>query len=189
MDIQAIKESILEATILVFNEKGLKFTMDDIAGKVGMSKKTIYTVFCDKETLFLETVDFCFDKIKASEEEVLKDETHTTVQKIRRILGVLPEGYRDIDYQKLYILKDKFPKIYQKVEQRLESGWESTIQLLEQGMREGSVRKINIPVYKLMLEATIEQFFQRDVLIQNGLYYSEALEEVVNILVDGIIVQ
>ena len=39
------KEVILEGTIKAFNEKGLKFTMDDVAKILGMSKKTIYTVF------------------------------------------------------------------------------------------------------------------------------------------------
>ena len=34
--------------------KGLKFTMDDLAMELlGMSKKTIYTVFRDKESLIL----------------------------------------------------------------------------------------------------------------------------------------
>ena len=32
----------------------------------------------------------------------------------------------------------------------------------------------------------LEQFFQRDILITNQISYNEALEEVVNILVDGI---
>ena len=43
------KEKILEATIKVFNRKGLKFTMDDIASELSMSKKTIYTVLREKE--------------------------------------------------------------------------------------------------------------------------------------------
>ena len=38
-----------------------------------------------------------------------------------------------------------------------------------------------------MMEATIEQFFQRDILIANQISYQEALDEVVNILVDGIV--
>ena len=58
--------------------------------------------------------------------------------------------------------------------------------LLEQGMAEGVVRKVSIPIVKMMLEATVEQFFQRDILITNQISYNEALEEVVNILVDGI---
>ena len=48
------KTKILEATIKVFNKKGLKFTMDDIASELSMSKKTIYTVFKDKETMFYQ---------------------------------------------------------------------------------------------------------------------------------------
>ena len=99
---------------------------------------------------------------------------------------MLPEGYKDIDFRQLYLLKDKYPKIYKKVEQRLETGWETTIVLIQQGIHEGTVRPIQIPILKTMLEATLEQFFQRDILITNQISYNEALEEVVNILVDGI---
>ena len=35
-------------------------------------------------------------------------------------------------------------------------------------------------------EATLEQFFQRNILLQNKISYQEALDEVVEILVDGI---
>ena len=185
--VMELRESILEGTILAFNKKGLKFTMDDIAALLGISKKTIYTVFQDKNSLVSEMVDYCFDSIKESEQKVLADTSLDTIGKIRAILGVLPESYRDIDFRQLYLLKDKYPKIYKKVEQRLETGWETTIALIQQGIREGTVRPIQIPIIKTMLEATIEQFFQRDVLITNQISYNDALEEVVNILVDGII--
>lgn len=163
--------------------------MDDIAGELSMSKKTIYKVFRDKESLFYQMVDYCFDTIKESEKEVLEDDRLGTVEKIRKILGVLPEGYRDIDFRKLYLLKEKYPKVYRKVEQRLETGWENTIALLHQGMEEGVIRPVNTVVLKTMLEATIEQFFQRDVLMVNRITYREALEEAVGILVGGIIVK
>lgn len=185
---EALREKILNATICVFNRKGLKFTMDDVASELSMSKKTIYTVFHDKETMFFEMVDYCFDSIKESEKKVLEDESLDTVAKVRAILGVLPEGYRDIDFRQLYSLKEKYPRIYEKVEQRLETGWETTIGLLEQGIEEGSIRNIQIPVLKTMLEATLEQFFKRDVLLQNKIAYQDALDEVVTILVDGILV-
>ena len=181
------KTKILEATIKVFNKKGLKFTMDDIASELSMSKKTIYTVFKDKETMFYQMVDYCFDNIKRSEEQVINDDSLSTVEKIRRILCVLPEGYKDIDFRQLYLLKDKYPKIYFKVEERLENGWESTISLINQGVEEGSIRPVKIQVFKTMMEAIIEQFFQRDILIANQISYQEALDEVVNILVDGIV--
>ncbi len=181
-----LKEAILEGTIQAFNEKGLKFTMDDVAKVLGMSKKTIYKVFRDKESMFYAMVDYMFDSIKESEQAILEDENMTTIEKVRKILGVMPEGYKDVDFGQLYSLKDKYPAIYKQVEIRLETGWETTIALIEQGIQEGVIREVNIPIVKMMLEASLEQFFQRDILIQNHISYMEALDEVVGIIVDGI---
>ena len=182
------REIILNATLEIFREKGMRFTMDDIASRVGMSKKTIYVLFQDKEDLFAKMVDYSFDQIKESEQQVLRDEKSDTVEKIRAILGVLPKSYRDLDFGQLYILKDKYPRIYERLEERLESGWETTIGLLEQGMKEGVIRKLNLPVFKTIFEATLEQFFQRDILMRSKISYQQALNEVVSILIDGIAV-
>ena len=181
-----LKNTILEGTITVFNGKGMKFTMEDLAKHLGMSKKTIYTVFREKNELLLAMVDYLFDTIKKSEEQVLGDEKLNTVEKIRTVLGVMPEGYREIDFRQLYQLKDKSPGIYQQVERRLETGWEKTIELMEQGIREGVIRDVQLPIVKMMLEASLEQFFQRDILLRNQISYQEALNEVVEIIVDGI---
>jgi AcrR family transcriptional regulator len=180
------RKTILDGTISAFNQKGIKFTMDDIAKQIGMSKKTIYKVFADKEQLFLAMVDYLFDGIKESEQAVLEDESLDTLGKLHKILGVMPEGYKDVDFRQLYLLRDKYPTIYKQVEQRLETGWENTIALMEQGMEEGVLRKVSIPIVKMMMEAALEQFFQRDILIQNGITYHEALNQVVDILIMGI---
>ena len=170
------KEKILQATIQAFNQKGLKFTMDDIASILAMSKKTIYTIFKDKNTLFMES-------------EIIEDNTLSTIEKIRRILGVMPESYKDIDLRQLYMLKDKFPEIYRHVEERLENGWETTIKLLEQGIEEEVIRPVNVLMFKMMMEASIEQFFQRDILIRAGMTYTQGLDEIVGILLDGVAVK
>ena len=181
-----LRKEILDGTIRVYQQKGLKFTMDDIARQLCISKKTIYTVFNNKKALFLAMVDYLFDTIKESERQVLEDDGLGTPEKIRRILGVLPESYRNIDFRQLYELKDKYPATYAKVEERLETGWEATLGLLEQGMDEGVIRRVRLPLVKMMLEASLEQFFRRDILLQQGITYHEALQEVVDILVDGI---
>ena len=180
------REEILKATIQVFNDKGLKFTMDDIAELLRISKKTLYKVFDDKEALFLAMVDYIFDTIKESERAVVEDDSLSTADKIHKILGVLPEGYKDVDLRQLYLLKDKYPKIYKQVELRLETGWEITIELIEQGIAEGCIQPVKIPILKMMLEASLEQFFQRDILVRNQISYQDALNEVVNILMEGI---
>ena len=182
-----LEQKILEAAILVFHQKGMKFTMDDLAKQLEISKKTIYTVFLNKEALFYGMVDYMFDSIKASEQAIVEDESLSLLEKIKKILVVLPDGYRELDFSQLYQLKEKYPRIYKKVEYRLETGWETTISLLEQGMKEGVIRPIRIPIFKMMFEAVLEQFFQRDILAMNQISYTEALDEVLAILVDGII--
>ena len=166
-----LKENIMQGTLQAFNQKGLKFTMDDIAKILGISKKTIYQVFRDKEALFLETVDYLFDRIKDSEQKIVENPEMDTLQKIHTILGVMPECYQDVDFRQLYQLKEKYPEIYHQV---------------EQGMQEGVIRPVRIPILKMMLEASLEQFFQRDILLQNEITYAQALQEVVGILMYGI---
>jgi hypothetical protein len=98
----------------------------------------------------------------------------------------MPESYRELDFGKIYLIRDKYPGIYKKVEERLETGWETTIALIEQGIKEGVVRPVNIPMVKMMFEASLEQFFRRDVVARNNLTYNEALDQVVNIILEGI---
>ena len=39
-----IRKSIMDAVVVLFNEKGMKFTMDDISKLLHISKKTIYSI-------------------------------------------------------------------------------------------------------------------------------------------------
>lgn len=182
----AEQKKVLEGTIRVFNKKGLKFTMSELATELKMSKKTLYKIFDDKDALFFAMVDYLFDGIKESKAQVLNDPTLSTIQKIHKILGVMPDSYRDVDFRQLYMLRDKYPEVYKQVETRLETGWDETIFLLKKGMDEGVVKKTPTFLIKMMLEASIEQFFQRNLLQENDMTYQEALSEVVNIIIYGI---
>lgn len=183
------KEKILEGTIRVFQKKGLKFTMDDLASELSMSKKTIYQEFRDKESLFYVMVDYCFDKIKVSEQAVMDDPNLSTIEKFRKILNVMPESYQEIDFRLLYPLKEKFPAVYSRIEHRLETGWENTLKLLRDGMDQGLIRQINPLIFKAMMEAALERFLQTDYLLANGISYQEGLDQVVDILLTGVLLE
>lgn len=182
------KETIMEAAIEVFNEKGIKFTMDDLAKHLSISKKTIYKYFDDKETLLLKTIEHCFKNIKASEATVLKNDALSTVDKIRQIIVVLPNHYYHIDWRKIYSAKDKYPKLYKEIESRIESDWENTFALLEQGIREGVIKPISLPILKIMIEASIEHFLNTTTLLDNDISYRDALDQLIEIIMDGICV-
>ena len=46
-----MEKRIIEGALHIVEKQGVKFTMDELASELGMSKKTIYTVFRDKNEL------------------------------------------------------------------------------------------------------------------------------------------
>ena len=50
-DKMSLEIKIVNATINIFKEKGVKFTMDDLANNLGVSKRTLYENIDSKETL------------------------------------------------------------------------------------------------------------------------------------------
>ena len=182
-----IKNRVIEAAFKVSEKKGPKFTMNDLAKELGMSKKTIYTVFEDKENLFFAMVDYFFDSVKEGEEQLLKKEADLPLDlRFKHVLGVLPETSTDINFTELYAVREKYPKVYERIQNRLESGWELTLSLLDEGIETGVFRKVDKVVFQLTFEAAIERFLIGDELAANGLSYGEILGELVDILVDGI---
>ena len=184
--IQEVKEEIMNAVLEEFQEKGLKFTMDDIARHVGMSKKTLYEIFRDKDALFDEMVAHTFAKIKEEERKVLENPSLSIVEKIRRIMIVLPGRYENLNVKQIALMEQKYPKVYRQIQKRLESDWEPTIALLKEGMEAGEIRRISIPVLKAMIEGTISQFFSRNVLAEENVSYAQALDAMMDIIMRGI---
>ena len=182
-----LSNKILVNTIKVFNKKGLKLTMDDIAEQMGISKKTIYKCFDSKEEIFDQIVDYIFDVIKAREKEILSEEGLSIEERTRKLLSAFPEGFTAIDFAKLGDLKDKYPKIYKKMTRRLESGWEPAMELLEQGRREGIYRAdADFTIFKIMMDASIAKLFEDDTIKKTKIKYIDCLNQIVDILLTGI---
>ena len=178
---------ILDEAARQFDKKGIKFTMDDLARALGMSKKTIYTVFEDKRSIMTDTIDRFFDEALVEEERILNDDRLTIVEQLKVIIGSVPERYTQNDLTQLYVLKEKYPSVYRHWQRCRENYWEGVGILIGRGIEQGDIRPVSLPILKTMFQATIEQFFQDDVLVKNHISYRKALSEVASILVDGII--
>jgi AcrR family transcriptional regulator len=187
--IMELREKILDAVVEEFNEKGPKFSMDDLAKRLGISKRTLYSIIDSKESLFLEMVDHVFGAIKESERKIAGDPNLDVMEKLKKILIILPEKYKTVDFRRLYELKTKLPKIYAKIEKRLETDWDLTFRIMQQAIDEGKIRKINMQVFQAIFSGTIEYYLSRSVLIDNKISYEDGLEQMLDILINGICVK
>lgn len=184
-----LEEKILLAAIEEFGRKGLKFTMDDIAKNLSISKKTLYHVYDNKEAMLLALADYCFADIKKSERAIVENPDLDVVDKIEQILVVLPERYQNIGLSNLYQLSEKYPNIYTRVSAYLSTDWDATNALIEQGVAEGKIRPIALPVLQAMVESTIQKFFADSILVEHGISYEDALHEMIQIIIHGIRVE
>ena len=65
-----LRQQILDAAAQLFQAEGVNFTMQQVAAALHISKKTIYTVYSDKEALLLDMVDMLFEKIHRRKAEL-----------------------------------------------------------------------------------------------------------------------
>ena len=71
--------------------------------------------------------------------------------------------------------------------QSIGNGWEPTMALLEQAVAEGVMRPVSLPVLRQMITASIESFLADRSLAESGVQYVAVLEEMISILLEGVL--
>ena len=132
-----MREKIIDATVEEFKQNGLKFTMNDLAKRLGISKKTIYTVFESKQAVLVAVADRYAADLYSMQEELEADVSLNVVQKLEKLLCALPEKYSNIGLSRIYELAEKYPKPYRHLMRSVNNGWEQAEKYLEKGMEEG----------------------------------------------------
>ncbi len=183
---ELLRDKIIEAAAEAFNSSGVRMKMEDVSRALAISKKTIYTVFPDKESLLSALIEEGFKRIKASEREIIENPTLTTLEKIQQVIIAMPESLKHIDYKQFHEVAIKYPKLFKTIQTRIEGEWEPTIKLLNQAVEEGVIRPVSVTILKLMVEASIEHFLDSETLMNAGIAYTEALEEMMDILLQGL---
>ena len=177
-----LRVQILDMAAKLFQTEGLSFTMQQIATALHISKKTIYTVYPDKVALLLEMVDMLFEKIHRRKAE-LASLPIPLEDRLQAVIIALPEEYAALDFRQLDALEEKYPAVAARVRCHLETGWEPTMRLLEQGIDTGRIRPVNLGVLRRILTAAFEHLLSA---AEDGTSYAAELEAMMDILMNGI---
>lgn len=107
-----MKEEILTSATEMFLTYGFKsVTMDDIAEKMSISKKTIYTHFSNKTKLVQETTFGMFECI-SSGIECICDLSYNPIEELFQIKKFILENLKDEKSSPLFQLQKYYPKIH-----------------------------------------------------------------------------
>jgi len=144
-----MKEKIISKASDMFLKLGFKsITMDDIAGEMCISKKTIYKYFCNKEILIEETTQAIHKEIHQIIDNIII-KNHNAIQENFEIRKMFKEMFKSSDNSPIYQLRKHYPEIYEKVMEREISECNNLFQQnIEKGIVQGLYRKnINIQSY------------------------------------------
>lgn len=146
-----MKEKIISKATHLFLKLGFKsVTMDDIANEMGISKKTIYKYFCNKEILIAESTTSMTDTIYRTINEIVA-KNYNAIEENFEIIKMIKEMFVSIETSPSYQLKKHYPEIHEKLTEKLQLECTSLFQQnIEKGIQEGLYRdtiKVSSYVY------------------------------------------
>ncbi|MET0243325.1 MAG: TetR/AcrR family transcriptional regulator [Flavitalea sp.] len=156
-----MKERIQKKADELFNRYGIRsVTMDEIATQLGMSKKTIYQYFSDKDELVDAVIA---EVIEFSRECCEKDqiESPNAIAEVFRAVDMMNEIFRNMNPGIMFDLERYHPKTFKRFIDHKNKFLFQTIRLnLERGIQEGYYRpEINVEIVaKFRLESIMIVF-------------------------------
>lgn len=177
-------------TIELIGSYGFRFTTDDLARELAASKRTLYSIFSSKEELLEKTLDYIFTEQIQSDLQIQNDSSLTLAEKLEKTLSNTPTAYNiGCILRHLDELKRTYPLVWEKANNMLDQLWDTTVTLVVQGMETKQIHTIDVSILRVMLSETTKKLFDYDYLIKNRMSFEDALQEMNQILLYGLLKQ
>ena len=179
-----LKPAILEEAMSHFREYGIRAVkMDDIAKNMGISKRTLYEVYSDKEDLLVDVVKSMLKQRKESLQEfALKrdDAIDILIEALRQQMefsaSTHANFFKDL---KRYPAVEKMLKHYQK-EQEI-----STLAFFEHGVRQGFfISSIDFNIFHKITSGSISMIRSEELF--KNLTYQQLMVNYLFVIIRGI---
>lgn len=182
-----IKKKIVQSATEQFMLYSVKsVTMDDIAGAMGMSKRTLYEHFTNKRELLSAVVDHVH-RTQVCEEEQLSEDAETILDEFLTIFDAVDERFQRMEKFAFEVAK-YYPDIY---EEHYRVHHQKGIERFRERMLKGIEQGVILPNLNLefstymVLEVTHGVFFQRRRILRMDIPIIDAFKYTVVYLLRG----
>lgn len=179
-----LRERIIATATEAFTSKGIEsITMDDIATALGISKRTLYEVFSDKETLLKE----CLLKAQADRESYVHGVYEKAENVLEVILAVFQKSIEVFHQTNKRFFEDikKYPKIHELMKQRSEIDSQETMSFFLSGVEQGIFRPdVNFSIVNLLVREQFDVLLNTDIC--NEYPFIEVYESIMFTYIRGI---
>lgn len=154
---QNVREHIIAQASDLFFHRGIKdVKMDDIAREIGISKRTVYELFADKEELLHESLKYIHKNIHRIGRQKIRETSNNTLDVLLTLYYIYFEMLKKANKNFFLDLK-RYPKIteYQKTKEKRNS--DKFKKWIQKGVKEGLFREdANSDIILYILRRDIE---------------------------------
>ena len=162
------RERITEEAAVLFMKYGIRaVTMDSIANHLGMSKRTIYEHFADKDELLISVIDNMANKQKEVFRKIM-DEADNVIEALFEMLRVASYHFNNTNPTYFMDLKKYHYRVYEMICQKGDiKNYEMSHEMLQRGVDEGIIRDdVNIEIVNAGLHSVIDSISDNEDLPQ-----------------------
>jgi len=184
-----VKNRILIKANDMFQSYGFsKVTMEEIASDLGISKKTLYKHFSNKEHLLKEILDNIKCEVDEFVEGLISDKEMEFIEKLKRFMNFIAKQGTRLEGPIVRDLMKSHPEFWRDIEEfRKKKAYKNLSQLIEQGIKSGIFRKdVNTEVVVLAYVASIHSLINPEVLARLPISADQVFKDLVKILFEGI---
>ncbi len=189
MNDQDIKDRIIKGAGELFVRYGVRsVTMDDIAHHLGISKKTLYQHFADKDDIVTSAVNIHI-RARCKEFENIKTKVKDVVEELVLISARLKESLRAASHSMLYDIQKYHQKAWESwKEYRNSYIRDSVLQNLKEGMEQGYYRDdLNPQIVATIRLELIQLGFNEDIFPREKFTVAEVQGQLLDHFTQGIL--
>ena len=148
------EKTLFDETYALYQEQGIKFTMDELAARLFISKKTLYEMVRSKEELICRALAHYFDAVEREQAAIRENPSMSALKKVECLLCVvLRMPFHDYRIREL---RRAFPEAYLRLAAWLETGWEKTFAVMDEAVAEGALISFDHALFAKIYAYVIE---------------------------------
>ncbi len=181
-----MREKILFAAAAELNARGVKFTVDSVAARLGISKKTIYQYYASKEELITRIIEAALADVAAQRNEALAGPGNF-IAKLTALITSEPKLFGRINYWVLDDIKRYLPSEWERITCFRQKLAGDVSRILEAGIQSGDIRPVNTTVAAQILLRACDDYLDYRFLEANNLTFGDALQALNDIFQYGVL--
>ena len=161
-------------------------TMSDIANELGISKRTLYEVFRDKEDLLENCIGLHIDKADKAI-QTLAENSEDVIDTIMHLFARYLNELRKINRLVMYDLKKYHPNLYKKLEYKQKEDVHMLLPLLDKGVKQELIRKdVNIEIILWLVKSQFRALITDEYLPIEKYSINEFIQTIILTFIRGI---